>query len=69
MQYDRDRSGTVEPHEMHGAIQSWGMLILCVALIKFLFLCVSVVFHLLVFYVRGQGGVFVTLAKIYCLAV
>ncbi|XP_057293018.1 sorcin-like isoform X2 [Hydractinia symbiolongicarpus] len=24
MQYDRDRSGTVEPHEMHGAIQSWG---------------------------------------------
>jgi hypothetical protein len=24
MQYDRDRSGTVEPHELHQAISSWG---------------------------------------------
>jgi len=24
MQYDRDRSGTVEPHELHQAIASWG---------------------------------------------
>ena len=24
MIYDRDRSGTVEPHEMHQAIVSWG---------------------------------------------
>lgn len=24
MQYDRDRSGTVEPHELHAAIQAWG---------------------------------------------
>jgi len=23
-QYDRDRSGTVEPHELHAAIASWG---------------------------------------------
>lgn len=24
MQYDRDRSGTVEPHELHQAVASWG---------------------------------------------
>ena len=24
MKYDRDRSGTVEPHELHQAIASWG---------------------------------------------
>jgi hypothetical protein len=26
MQYDRDRSGTVEPHELQAALTSWGML-------------------------------------------
>ena len=26
MQYDRDRSGTVEPHELQAALTSWGIL-------------------------------------------
>lgn len=29
MQYDRDRSGTVEPNELQAALTSWGKISLC----------------------------------------
>ena len=43
MQYDRDRSGTVEPHELHGALSAFGKFIgfyfvlFCFVLVFFLF--------------------------------
>lgn len=38
MQYDRDRSGTVEPHELQAALTSWGTTLVLILVIHLLFL-------------------------------
>lgn len=44
MQHDRDRSGTVEPHELHAALTSFGNFVSFLLIFVVVFVAVVVVF-------------------------
>ena len=44
MQHDRDRSGTVEPHELHAALTSFGNFVSFLLIFFVVFVAVVVVF-------------------------